>query len=83
MGKGIIQIGPSECTSIQEIAEKIVQISGKEIDIFYDTSKPEGDKARSADYSKAKKVLGWEPKVSLEEGLKLQYKWIENQINNK
>lgn len=83
MGKGIIQIGPSECTSIKEIAEKVVQISGKEIDIFYDTSKPEGDKARSADYSKAKKVLGWEPQMSLEEGLKLQYKWIENQINNK
>lgn len=83
MGKGIIQIGPSECTSIKEIAEKVVQISEKEIDIFYDTSKPEGDKARSADYSKAKKVLGWEPQVSLEEGLKLQYKWIENQINNK
>lgn len=83
MGKGIIQIGPSECTSIKEIAEMVVRISGKKIDIFYDTSKPEGDKARSADYSKAKKVLGWEPLVSLEEGLKLQYKWIENQINNK
>lgn len=79
-GHGWIQIGPSECTSIREIAEKVVEISGKKIDIVYDTTKPEGDKARSADWSKAKEVLGWEPKVSLEEGLRKQYEWVKQQI---
>lgn len=79
-GYGWIQIGPSVCTSIKEIAEAVVKISGKDIDIFYDTTKPEGDKARSADYSKAKEVLGWEPQVSLEEGLKQQYEWVKSQI---
>ena len=57
-----------------------MKISGKDIDIFYDTTKPEGDKARSADYTKAKEILGWEPQVSLEEGLKQQYDWIKAQI---
>ena len=80
MGKGMIQIGPSVCTSIREIAELVVKISGKRIDIVYDLSRPEGDKARSADYSKAKQVLGWEPKMSLEEGLQMQYEWIECQM---
>lgn len=75
-----IQIGPSVCTSIKEIAEAIVKISGKDIDIFYDTSKPEGDKARSADYTKAKNILGWEPRIALEDGLREQYKWVEQQI---
>lgn len=75
-----MQIGPSVCTSIKEIAETVVKISEKEIDVFYDTSKPEGDKARSADYSKAKAILGWEPKVDLVEGLKQQYNWIKKQI---
>lgn len=79
-GHGYIQIGPSVCTSIREIAETVVKISGKEIDIFYDTTKPEGDKARSADFSKALRVLGWSPKVSLEDGLKQQYEWIRNRI---
>jgi GDP-D-mannose 3', 5'-epimerase len=79
-GQGWIQIGPSVCTSIRTIAETVVRFSGKKIDIFYDTSKPEGDKARSADYSKAKAVLGWEPTVGLEEGLQSQYKWIEKRI---
>lgn len=80
MGEGVIQIGPSVCTSIREVAEMIVKISGKKIDIVYDTTRPEGDKARSADYSKAKRILGWEPKVSLEEGLKQQYNWVKAQI---
>lgn len=79
-GHGWIQIGPSECTSIHEIADTIVKISGKNIVPFYDTTKPEGDKARSANWTKAKKILGWEPKVKLEEGLREQYEWIKHQI---
>ncbi len=79
-GHGWMQIGPSDCTSIREIAETVVKISGKDITPFYDVTKPEGDKARSADFSKAKEILGWEPKMSLEEGLKQQYEWIKNEI---
>jgi len=81
-GHGWIQIGPSVCTSIAEIAETVIRISGKDITPFFDTTKPEGDKARSADYSKAKEILGWEPKVSLEDGLKQQYEWIRKRIEN-
>lgn len=79
-GHGWIQIGPSECTSIKEIAEAVVEISGKDIDIFYDTTKPEGDKARSADFTKAREILGWSPKVNLKDGLRQQYDWVASQI---
>lgn len=79
-GHGWIQVGPSVCTSIAEIAETVIRISGKEITPFYDTSKPEGDKARSANYSKAREILGWEPKVSLEDGLRQQYEWIRQRL---
>lgn len=81
-GHSPIQIGPSICTSIKEIAETIVKISGKNIEIKYDLSRPEGDKARCADYTKANDILGWSPKISLNEGLKEQYEWILKQINN-
>ncbi|MFV0363062.1 MAG: NAD-dependent epimerase/dehydratase family protein [Suipraeoptans sp.] len=79
-GHGHIQIGPSNSTSIKEIAETIVSISGKDIDIIFDTSKPEGDKARCANYAKAKEILGWEPRRTLEEGLLNLYKWIEDRV---
>ncbi len=80
LGNGAIQIGTSYCTSIRQLAEVIVEFSGKRIDIRYDVTKPEGDRGRCGDCSKAEKVLGWKPKVSLEEGLRRTYQWIEEQI---
>lgn len=80
-GHGWIQIGPSHCTSIKEIAYKIAEISRKGIEPKFDITKPEGDKARCADYTKAKEILGWEPTVSLEEGVRESYSWIKRQIN--
>jgi len=80
LGEGLIQIGTDHCTTIREIAETVVNISRKPIDIVYDKSKPEGDKGRCADYSKAKRVLGWEPRVDLRMGLEKLYSWIEKRI---
>ena len=80
LGKGPIQIGPAECTSIGDIAREVVRISGKSIDIRFDTTKPEGDHARCADYSKATRVLGWTPQVPLADGLDRLYRWVEQRI---
>jgi GDP-D-mannose 3',5'-epimerase len=81
LGQGVIQVGPNVCTSIREVAETIVDISGKDIEIRYDTSRPEGDRGRCADYSKAKKILGWEAKISLRQGLRELYRWIADRLN--
>ena len=80
MNNGVIQIGPSESHSIADIAKKIVAISGKDINIQFDKSKPEGDKDRSADSSKARKILGWTQKISIDEGLNLTYQWASDNI---
>ena len=80
LGQGVIQIGPDVCTSIKEIAEIIVEISGKSIDIRFDTTKPEGDRGRCADYTKAKEILGWEPKVQLRDGLAGLYEWVQSRL---
>ncbi|MBA2643091.1 MAG: NAD-dependent epimerase/dehydratase family protein [Actinobacteria bacterium] len=76
LGQGIIQIGPSVCTSIRDVAELIVEISGKDIAIEYDRTAPEGDRGRCADYGKANDVLGWTPSVSLRDGIERLYEWI-------
>ena len=81
LGKGYIQIGPDFSITIAEVARTIVEISGKDIPVRFDTSKPEGDKARAADYSLAREILGWEPAVDLREGLKRTYQWIETRMN--
>ncbi len=81
VNKGAIQLGTNCCTSIRELAQIVVEISGKNIDIYYDLTKPEGDRGRCADCSKAEKILGWKPKVNLEEGLKRTYDWIETRLS--
>ncbi len=81
LNQGVIQIGPAQSNSIREIAETIVRISGKNISIQYDLSKPEGDKDRTADFSKATRILGWSPRVDLQTGLERTYRWCNEYIN--
>jgi len=72
-----INIGSERLVTIDQLADMIVKISWKAITKTYDLSAPQGVRGRNADITLARKVLGWEPKVSLEEGLAGTYKWIE------
>jgi len=72
-----VNIGSERLVTIDELADMVIGISGKKIEKTYDLSAPQGVRGRNADIILARKVLGWEPKVSLEEGLARTYKWIE------
>lgn len=81
MNKGLIQIGSEQATSLRKAAEIIVKISEKDIEIIFDTSKPEGDRGRIGICDRAKTILGWQAKVDINSGLKKTYEWIKEQIN--
>ena len=51
----------------------VISISGKNIAKEYDLTKPVGDMGRAADWTLANEILGWKPKVSMEEGLRRTY----------
>jgi len=78
LNKGPIQVGNETKTKISQIAEMICKISGKDISIEYDASRLVGDFARSSDITRAKEILNWTPKTSLEDGLSKTYEWAEN-----
>ena len=80
MNKGVIQIGTDHSDSIANIAKKIMGISGKDINIQFDLDKPEGDVDRAADCSKAKQILDWSPKVSIDKGLEKTYEWCLREL---
>jgi GDP-D-mannose 3',5'-epimerase len=77
----VLQIGPDYCTSIKELAytlrDNVIQ---KDIDIVFDATKPEGDIGRCADYSLAKEILNWSPKVDFITGLKETTQYIEAKL---
>tara|TARA_B100002051_G_C16732469_1_gene639110 strand:+ start:1404 stop:2375 length:972 start_codon:yes stop_codon:yes gene_type:complete len=79
---GPIQIGPDNCTSIKTLAEIIVKKIDENITIQYDLSKPTGDKGRCANYGKANKLLLWEPKVKLEDGIEDLIEYIRSERKN-
>lgn len=78
-----LNIGSDRLVTIDELADIIIEISGKRIRKVYDDTKPQGVRGRNADLTMVKRVLSWEPKVSLEEGLAKTYNWIETQLTDK
>lgn len=76
-----LNIGSDRLVTVNELANIITEISGKKLGKKYNTSAPQGVRGRNADLTLVKKVLAWEPKVSLEEGLAKTYKWINEMIN--
>jgi len=75
-----LNIGSDRLVSVDELADIIIKISGKKMTKTYDLSEPEGVKGRNADLTLVKKVLGWEPQVSLEEGLEKTFHWINTMV---
>lgn len=75
-----LNIGSDRLVSIDKLTDIIIWISSKKIEKSYNLSAAQGVRGRNADLALVKKVLGWEPQVSLEEGLKETYEWIEEQV---
>ena len=73
-----INLGVGYGTSIRQLVETIVKISGKKLEIIFDASKPSGDKKRIFDVERAK-AIGFKPEICLEEGIRRTYQWyLEN-----
>lgn len=73
-----VNIGnPSEIT-IKEFAEEIIALTGTDQKVVYKDLPQDDPKQRQPDITKAKEILGWEPKVSREEGLKITYDYFRN-----
>ena len=76
----VINFGTGKDIKIIDLANKIIDLCGKEgkIEPVHVAPRPGEIKKMIADYSKAKKLLGWKPKYTLERGLKEFVKWYKN-----
>lgn len=70
-----INLGTGKRFKLKEVALEIFKILDFYPEVAFDTSKPTGVLSRALDISKARRLLGWEPKVSLKEGLERTVKW--------
>ena len=78
-----INLGSSELVSINQLLTKIEKIAGVKMNRKYDLNAPQGVAGRNSDNTFIKKVLKWEPKTTLNNGLAETYAWIEQQYNHR
>ncbi|MFC2039438.1 NAD-dependent epimerase/dehydratase family protein [Chloroflexota bacterium] len=76
----VVNIGSAEAVPIRSVAEKIVEVSGKGMKIEYDTTRLVGPMSRTAKMERAKELLDWEPKVSLDAGLRRTWNWARERL---
>lgn len=72
-----INIGTGKGVSIKELVKIVAKETNFKGKIFYDTSKPTGQKIRIPNNSKMKESLGFQPKFSIEEGIKETVEWYK------
>ncbi len=78
-----LNIGTEEEIKIKDLVKLIVRLSGKDLRIEFDISKPAGAPRRCADIAKAKRLIGYHPEVRMEEGLKRTIAWYRQRTGLK
>ena len=74
-----LNLGQDRMVTINELADLIAEIAGISI-VKNHIKGPQGVRGRNSDNTKLRDILGWEPQVSLEDGLRITYNWIEQQV---
>ncbi|MGV8018885.1 MAG: UDP-glucuronic acid decarboxylase family protein [Ignavibacteria bacterium] len=77
-----VNIGNPDEITINEFAEEIIKLTGTKQKIVYHPLPTDDPKQRQPDITKAKKILGWEPKISRSVGLKITYEYFKKVIGN-
>lgn len=74
----LFNCGAGRAFSIKELADSIMKANDKSLNITYDKSKPNIPTVVIIDTTKAKKKLGWYPKIGIDEGIKITSEWYKN-----
>jgi GDP-D-mannose 3',5'-epimerase len=75
-----INLGSTQLVTINELVDIVEKIAGIEVERNYELSAPQGVRGRNSDNTMILEKLGWEPTISLEDGLEKTYAWIREQL---
>lgn len=74
-----VNLGSSQSITISRLVDIAEQLAGIKLIREYQTERPVGVMGRNSDNTKIKSLLGWEPTISVEQGLVATYEWIYQQ----
>ena len=81
-GSLTVNVGTTEEVTVLQLARLIIGLSGKDIPLKFDTSKPSGALNRTPDLTKIRRELGWDPKTRFSEGLARTFDWAAKRLRH-
>jgi nucleoside-diphosphate-sugar epimerase len=78
--RNALNLGTDELTTINNLVDVVARIAGKTIHKRHNLTGPQGVRGRNSDNTLLRETLGWEPSISLEQGLRITYPWIRSQV---
>src|SRR5262249_28041823 len=79
---GPLNVGQDRMVTVNQLVDIIATVPGVPV-VKKHMDGPQGVRGRNSDNTRLRQVLGWEPEISLEEGLRRTYAWIETQVRQK
>jgi GDP-D-mannose 3', 5'-epimerase len=76
-----LNLGTDELVSVDQLVDIVATTAGKSIVKRHDRSRPQGVRGRNSDNTRLRQVLGWEPRISLRQGIRPTYEWIEKRVS--
>jgi nucleoside-diphosphate-sugar epimerase len=76
-----INLGSDEMVTINQLVDIVENIAGIKVNRRYDLDAPKGVRGRNSDNTMILERLGWEPNISLHDGLEQTYRWIYDQVS--
>ncbi|MCC6603886.1 MAG: NAD-dependent epimerase/dehydratase family protein [Anaerolineae bacterium] len=77
-----LNLGQDRMVTINQLADMVADAAGINI-VKKHVQGPQGVRGRNSDNTRLRQVLGWEPEISLEDGLARTYRWIEGKVKEK
>ena len=77
-----LNLGQDRMVTINQLVDIVAEAAGADV-VKKHIDGPQGVRGRNSDNTKLREVLGWEPEISLEDGLARTYAWIEEQVQEK
>jgi nucleoside-diphosphate-sugar epimerase len=75
-----LNLGTDRLVTINQLVDIISRIAGKQLRKHHQLDKPQGVRGRNSDNARLMRTLGWQPSISLEEGLAVTYRWIDEEL---
>jgi nucleoside-diphosphate-sugar epimerase len=78
-----INLGSSELVTINQLVDIVEEIAGITVKREYKLNAPKGVNGRNSDNTRIRQYLGWEPSVTLRDGMEQTYRWIYDEMSSR